>query len=143
MGKLYSRVKQSKLMRRMLCSSKILFEFMKNSEQRNQITLEIFIQELLKNSDSHLTKFRLSSYFVILIGTFYYSGLNFISGVWWSRWQYKSSMEFRSQKQLASTISCEQSYVIKSSPWTILWFRILGIFSVENINRLGVFMFQN
>ena len=26
-----------------------------------------------------------------------------------------------------------QSYEIKSSPWTILWFRILGIFSVENI----------
>ena len=33
---------------------------------------------------------------------------------------------------------------MKSSPppWTILWFRILGIFSVENIDRLGVFMFQ-
>ena len=36
----------------------------------------------------------------------------------------------------------EQSYVIKSAPWTILWFRILGIFSVENIKRLCVFMFQ-
>ena len=36
----------------------------------------------------------------------------------------------------------EQSYEIKSPPWTILWFRILGIFSVENIARLGVFMFQ-
>jgi hypothetical protein len=35
-----------------------------------------------------------------------------------------------------------QSYEIKSPPWTILWFRILGIFSVENIARLGVFMFQ-
>ena len=35
-----------------------------------------------------------------------------------------------------------QSYVIKSAPWTILWFRILGIFSVENIKRLCVFMFQ-
>ena len=33
-----------------------------------------------------------------------------------------------------------QSYEIKSPPWTILWFRILGIFSVENIARLGVFM---
>ena len=36
----------------------------------------------------------------------------------------------------------EQSYEIKSPPWTILWFRILGIFSVENIARLGAFMFQ-
>ena len=35
-----------------------------------------------------------------------------------------------------------QSYVIKSAPWTILWFRILVIFSVENIKRLCVFMFQ-
>ena len=35
-----------------------------------------------------------------------------------------------------------QSYEIKSPPWTILWFRILGIFSVENIDRLGVSMFQ-
>ena len=35
-----------------------------------------------------------------------------------------------------------QSYVIKSAPWTILWFRILGIFSVENIKRLCFFMFQ-
>ena len=35
-----------------------------------------------------------------------------------------------------------QSYEIKSPPWTILWFRILGIIFVENIARLGVFMFQ-
>ena len=35
-----------------------------------------------------------------------------------------------------------QSYKIKSPPWTILWFRILGIFSVENIKRLCVFMFE-
>ena len=35
-----------------------------------------------------------------------------------------------------------QSYVIKFAPWTILWFRILRIFSVENIKRLCVFMFQ-
>ena len=35
-----------------------------------------------------------------------------------------------------------QSYVIKSAPWTILWFRILGTFSVEDIKRLCVFMFQ-
>ena len=39
-------------------------------------------------------------------------------------------------------ISLPQSYEIKSPPWAILWFRILGIFSVENIKRLGVFMFQ-
>ena len=39
-------------------------------------------------------------------------------------------------------IKHRQSYEIKSPPWTILWFRILGIFSVENIARLGVFVFQ-
>ena len=37
---------------------------------------------------------------------------------------------------------CGQSYEIKSPPWTILWFIILGIFSVENIQRLCVFRFQ-
>ena len=40
------------------------------------------------------------------------------------------------------TIQKTQSYEIKSPPWTILWFRILGIFSVENIDRLGFSMFQ-
>ena len=41
-----------------------------------------------------------------------------------------------------STLYVMQSYEIKSPPWTILQFRILGIFSVENIAKLGVFMFQ-
>jgi hypothetical protein len=36
-----------------------------------------------------------------------------------------------------------QSYEIKSPPWTIWRFRILGIFSIENIDRLGAMMFQN
>ena len=40
-----------------------------------------------------------------------------------------------------TAIITQQSYEIKSPSWTILWFRILGIFS-ENIDRLGVFMFQ-
>ena len=40
------------------------------------------------------------------------------------------------------SICKNQSYVIKSAPWTILWFRILGIFSVEYIKRLCVFMFK-
>ena len=35
-----------------------------------------------------------------------------------------------------------QSYEIKSPPLTILCFRILGIFSVKNIARSDVFMFQ-
>ena len=35
-----------------------------------------------------------------------------------------------------------QSYEIKSPPWTILWFRILGIFSGEYIKRLCLFMFK-
>ena len=34
-----------------------------------------------------------------------------------------------------------QSYEIKS-PWNILWFRILGIISVENIKRLCVLCFK-
>ena len=42
----------------------------------------------------------------------------------------------------ASLVKSSQSYVIKSPLWTILWFRILGIFSVENIKRLCGFMFQ-
>ena len=33
-----------------------------------------------------------------------------------------------------------QSYEIKSPPRTILWFRIIGIFSVENIDMLGAMM---
>ena len=41
-----------------------------------------------------------------------------------------------------STLHIAQSYEIKSPPWTILWFRILGISSVENIKRLCAFMFQ-
>ena len=36
-----------------------------------------------------------------------------------------------------------QSYEIKSPPWTILWFRILEIFYVENTARLGVFYVSN
>ena len=39
-------------------------------------------------------------------------------------------------------IYINQSYVIKSAPWTVLWFRILGIFSVDFIKRLCVFMFK-
>ena len=35
-----------------------------------------------------------------------------------------------------------QSYEIKSPPWTIWGFRIPGIFSVENRDRLEDFMFQ-
>ena len=44
--------------------------------------------------------------------------------------------------KIAGGIGFRQSYEIKSPPWTILWFRILGIFSVENIDRLCVFIFQ-
>ena len=40
-------------------------------------------------------------------------------------------------------ISSWQSYEIKFPPWTILWLRILGIFSVEYIKRLCVFMFKS
>ena len=39
-------------------------------------------------------------------------------------------------------VTQQQSYEIKSPAWTILWFRILGIFFIENIKRLCVFMFQ-
>ena len=43
---------------------------------------------------------------------------------------------------IKNLVAKNQSYLIKSAPWTILWFKILGIFSVENIKRLCVFMFQ-
>ena len=46
------------------------------------------------------------------------------------------------REHLCGSIILVQSYEIKSPPWTILWFRILGIFSVENIKRLCLFMFQ-
>ena len=44
--------------------------------------------------------------------------------------------------RLNGLITSDQSYEIKSPPWTIFWFRIFGIFSVKNIKRLCVFMFQ-
>ena len=47
---------------------------------------------------------------------------------------------FWSKLEKPSTLN--QSYEIKSPPWTIWWFRILGIFSVEIIDRLGAMMFQ-
>ena len=50
-------------------------------------------------------------------------------------------IDYTKYKYLAR-INLNQSYEIKSPLWTILWFRILGIFSVENIDRLGVFMLQ-
>ena len=46
------------------------------------------------------------------------------------------------KKKLHKSVHFKQSYVIKSAPWTILWFRILEIFPVENIKRVCVFMFQ-
>ena len=46
------------------------------------------------------------------------------------------------QENYKKKIGKNQSYEIKSPPWKILWFRILVIFSVENIKRLCVFMFQ-
>ena len=52
-------------------------------------------------------------------------------------WNYRETGAYKFY-----TLSPTQSYVIKSAPWTILWFRILGIFSVEYIKRLCVFMFK-
>ena len=37
------------------------------------------------------------------------------------------------KQKSAAAVEKKQSYEMKSPPWTILWFRILGIFSVENI----------
>ena len=48
----------------------------------------------------------------------------------------------KTNEELPHNVHIRQNYEIKSPPWTILWFRILGIFSVENIKRLCVFMFQ-
>ena len=43
---------------------------------------------------------------------------------------------------ILKVLCLKQSYEIKSPPWNILWFRIVKVFSVENIKRLCVFMFQ-
>ena len=69
---------------------------------------------------------------------------------WWNLFLGESRSEKRSRTSRiegrgiprAIPNSYQQRYEIKSHPWTILWFRILRIFSVENINRLGVFMVQ-
>ena len=55
-----------------------------------------------------------------------------------ARWPVRTILVF----QFFLKVAWIQSYEIKSRPWTILWFRILGIFSVENIDRLCVLMFQ-
>ena len=60
--------------------------------------------------------------------------------VWWRI--ITVSMKNNFWKREHDCIAQIQSYEIKSPPWTIWWFRILGIFSVENIDRLGDFMFQ-
>ena len=39
-----------------------------------------------------------------------------------------------------SLVRLNQSYEIKSPPWTFLRFRILGMFSVENIAKVGCFL---
>ena len=57
----------------------------------------------------------------------------------------KKSIHFSVYKDfilMASNRQRAPSYEIKSPRYTILWFRILGIFSVENIKRSCVFMFQ-
>ena len=69
-----------------------------------------------------------------------------IWGFWLDLIHNKSPEKCLSQQSnpwlFQSSWSIWQSYAIKSAPWTILWFRILGISSVENIKRLCVFMFQ-
>ena len=56
--------------------------------------------------------------------------------------QTSGNMSKSKMTRIKRFITFNQSYVIKSAPWAILWFRILGIFSVENVARLGIFMFQ-
>ena len=56
--------------------------------------------------------------------------------------KYKNRQKRSSFSSNSSLGRFIQSYEIKSPPWTILWFRILRIFSVENIKKLCVFMFQ-
>ena len=46
-----------------------------------------------------------------------------------------AGLAFRGSPDFGIVNHNTQSYEIKSPPWTILWFRILGIFSVENIKR--------
>ena len=56
--------------------------------------------------------------------------------------EFRLSNPIRLSGPSALELSIKQSYEIKSPPWKILWFRILGIFSVENIKRLCVFMLK-
>ena len=56
--------------------------------------------------------------------------------------KYKNRQKRSSFSSNSSLGRFIQSYEITSPPWTILWFRILRIFSVENIDRFGVFTLQ-
>ena len=53
-----------------------------------------------------------------------------------------SAILLKNQTHWSAECTYLQSYEIKSPPWTIWWFRILVIFSVENIDRLGAMMCQ-
>ena len=67
-----------------------------------------------------------------------------LNGAWKLRWLHFRSLKSRQEllNVAFQSISWTQSYEIKSPPWTILWFRILRIFSVESIARLYVSNFR-
>ena len=53
----------------------------------------------------------------------------------WSLHEGPSTLASPAFKAKLSLYLHSQSYIIKSAPWTILSFRILGIFSVENMYK--------
>ena len=71
------------------------------------------------------------------------TGLNVSTNPLW-QWRFFKCLTFGwttlRDKYCWHPIAVMQSY---APPWTILWFRILGIFSVENIVRMGVFYVSN
>ena len=63
-----------------------------------------------------------------------------VSGFLWANNFWIFQLEFLNRRIILRLV--KPNYEVKSPLWTILWFRILGIFSVENIKMLCVFIFQ-
>ena len=60
----------------------------------------------------------------------------------WEPQESISPKTFNQHKHVTYDVSSNQSYEIKSPLWTIWWFRILGIVSVENIDSWEILCFK-
>ena len=103
---------------------KLLFIETQDAAETSLALLNYIKARITRATDSRLTDTKLSTCSKLKLALISYLG-----------W-------FNSPTFLGAVVRGVQSYEIKFPPWTILWFRILGIFSVENIKRLCVFMFQ-